>query len=311
MPLKGLRRALMEFRHLQGFIAVAEELHFGRAAAKIHMAQPALSQQIAALERELNVKLFDRNTRSVALTQGGMRLYPLAVKILDDVETAKRAVKSGGSLVGRLSFGFAGASAHAILPSLMRQLREDFPGIYVQLRGQIYTGQAVNELVEGKLDMALVRLPVSAPQLSTRVVQHERLVAVLPRDHRLATEKIIDVAELKDELFITFPGGGGSSVREAMTTATAEAGFVPNIVQEAPDSFTILDLVGAGVGVTLTVSSVADIVARMDSVVVLHIKDAPIIESAIAWRTDNDSIILKSVQKIIDRVFPTPLVDNI
>lgn len=302
----------MELRHLQGFIAVAQELHFGRAAAKIHMAQPALSQQIAALERELGAKLFDRNTRSVALTQGGLRLYPLAVKILDDVETAKRAVKSGGSLVGRFSFGFAGASAHAILPRFMRQLREDFPSIHVQLHGQVYSDHAINAVMEGKLDMALVRLPVLAPQVSTRVVQHERLVAVLPSGHRLADQDTIDVVDLKDEPFIAFPGGGGTSVRSAMTTATTEAGFVPNIVQEAPDSFTILDLVGAGVGVTLTVSSVANIVARMDSVVVRQLRyGAPIIESAIAWRTDNDSIIMKAVQETISSVFPEPLVDNV
>lgn len=297
----------MELRHINGFVAVAQELHFGRAAARLHIAQPALSQQIAALERILGVTLFDRNTRSVKLTPAGETLLPLALNILAEVDTAQRAVKSGGRLVGRVTFGFAGASAHVILPLVTRAVRAQYPGIHLQLAGQVYSGEAVNRVAEGTLDIALVRLPVRRAKVQTLVVQHEELVVALPSDHRLVGQADIDVADLADEPFVAFPGTGGSSVREAMVQVAQEAGFTPRIVQEAPDSFTILDLVGAGVGVTLTVSTVQE---RNSGAAVEYRplrNGSPVIESAIAWREDNESPALRAVLDVVRLAIPEPL----
>ncbi|MDO5701516.1 MAG: LysR family transcriptional regulator [Bowdeniella nasicola] len=298
----------MELRHINGFVAVAQELHFGRAAARLHIAQPALSQQIAALERMLGVTLFERSTRSVRLSPAGETFLPLAQRILLDVETAVRAVKSGGDLVGRVTIGFAGVSAHVVLPRLARAVRKQHPGIHLRLVGQVYSGEAVNRVAEGTIDLGLVRLPVKRAGLATYTLQRERLLAALPADHRLADREEIDLTELAQEPFVSFPGMGGSAMRAALDHVMQEVGTTPEIVQEAPDSLTILDLVAAGVGVTLTVSSVESRQRSSSEVVFVPLTGGgPIIESAMAWREDNDSPALKAVLDVVRDVIPTPL----
>ncbi|WP_431969641.1 LysR substrate-binding domain-containing protein [Nocardia sp. bgisy134] len=296
----------MEFRHLAGFVAVAEELHFGRAAERLHMAQPPLSQQIRALEKELGVALFERNTRSVRLTAAGEVLLPHARKVLDDLELARRAaVASGRGEVGRVSIGFAGASSHESLPTLTRAVRAAHPGIEVRLRGQTYAGAALNLVAARELDLGFVRLPVRREGVAVRVIQYERLVAALPAEHPLADAPDIDVADLADDAFVTFPGTQGSSVRDHLVRTALDAGFTPRIVQEAPDSYTILDLVAAGVGVTLTVSSVQHI--HRSGMVYKELRgDVPALASALAWRADNTSRALAAVLEVAEEVLPTP-----
>lgn len=303
MPGKGAR---VELRHLAGFVGVATHLHFGRAAAQLHIAQPALSQQVAALEKELGVTLFQRSTRSVSLTQAGEQLLPVALRILDDVETAKLVVQAPDGVVGRVSLGFAGASAHNVVPQVTRAVRAAYPGIRLSLLGQMYSGEVIHRVDSRKMDLGLVRLPVKHSQIETFVVQLESLIAALPSDHPLAEKDSIDVADLADSPFVTFPGTGGSSVRDALIRVTHEAGFTPRIVQEAPDSLTILDLVAAGVGVTITVSSVLHL--RRSGVVCKPLRGAlPRIESALAWRRDNESPALRAVIEVARATISTPL----
>ncbi|MBB5918223.1 DNA-binding transcriptional LysR family regulator [Nocardia transvalensis] len=296
----------MEFRHLAGFVAVAEELHFGRAAERLHMAQPPLSQQIRALEKELGVQLFERNTRSVRLTAAGDAFLPHARRVLDEVQLARRAAVAGGQgEIGRVGIGFAGASSHEAIPMLTRAVRAAHPGIEIRLRGQTYAGAALNLVADRELDIGFVRLPVRREGVAVRVIRYERLVAALPADHRLAGEPEIDMADLAEEPFVTFPGTEGSSVRDHLVRTALNAGFTPHIVQEAPDSYTILDLVAAGVGVTVTVSSVQHI--RRSGMVYKALRgDVPEIASALAWREDNTSRALAAVLRVAEQVLPTP-----
>ncbi|KFG72901.1 LysR family transcriptional regulator [Streptomyces mutabilis] len=296
----------MELRHLIAFIAVAEELHFGRAAQRLQMAQPPLSQQIRRLEKELGVQLFERNTRSVRLTSAGRSFLEPARTVLEDLDQARRAAKAAGrGEYGRVTVGFAGASSHETLPQLTRALRAAHPGIELVLEGQTYANVALSRVADGSLDLGFVRLPVSQPNVATRVIGEEELMAALPLDHPLADRDTIAVEALREEPFVSFPSNAGSSLRDATFRACEGAGFTPRLVQEAPDSYTILALVAAGVGVTLTLSSCQHI--QQTGLVYRPLAGTPIrLQAALAWRKDNPSSTLRTVLALAERVLPSP-----
>lgn len=296
----------MELRHLIAFVAVAEELHFGRAAARLQMAQPPLSQRIRQLERELRVQLFERTTRAVHLTEAGQAMLEPTRRVLDDVDTAVRAAKSGGrGELGRVSLGFSGASSHKHLPRLTGAVRRAHPGLRLVLSRQNYANDALSGVADGVLDLAFVRLPINREGVVVRIIEEEELVAALPAHHRLADSEEVSLSDLAEEQFVTFPGIIGSSVRDALVHACVEEGFNPQIAQEAPDTYTILALVAAGVGVTLTPSSVQHV---RNTELVFRPLAGPkrVLFAALAWRSNNHSAALGKVLKIAEEVLPTP-----
>lgn len=296
----------MELRHLFAFVAVAEELHFGRAAKRLQMAQPPLSQQIRQLEKELGVQLFERNTRSVRLTSAGESFLQPVRTVIDDLDTAVRAAKAAGrGEYGRVSIGFAGASSHETLPRLTRAVRAAHPGIELVMTGQTYANVALARVADGSLDLGFVRLPVTQPGVTFRVIDEEELVCALPFDHPLAARDSVPIEVLAGEPFVSFPANTGSTVRDAMVGACEAAGFNPRVVQEAPDSYTILALVAAGVGVTLTVTSVQHI--QQSGLVYRPLAGPPIRrQAALAWRADNPSAALSAVLAVAQDALPTP-----
>lgn len=296
----------MELRHLTSFIAVAEELHFGRAARRLRMAQPPLSQQIRRLEKELGVQLFERNTRSVRLTSAGRSFLKPVRRVLEDLDIAVRAAKAAGQgEYGRVTVGFAGASSHDTLPLLTRAVRAAHPGLELVLRGQTYADVALAKVADGSLDLGFVRLPADLPGVETRVIGEEELLCALPQDHPLAERERIALADLEGEPFVTFPANAGSSLRDASFRACEEAGFRPRVVQEAPDSYTILALVAAGVGVSLTLSSCLHI--QQTGIVHRPLEGPPRrLQAALAWRRDNPSAALRSVLRVAAEALPTP-----
>ncbi|TXS38955.1 LysR family transcriptional regulator [Streptomyces sp. OR43] len=296
----------MELRHLFAFVAVAEELHFGRAAKRLQMAQPPLSQQIRQLEKELGVQLFERNTRSVRLTSAGESFLQPVRTVIEDLDTAVRAAKAAGrGEYGRVSIGFAGASSHETLPRLTRAVRAAHPGIELVMTGQTYANVALARVADGSLDLGFVRLPVTQPGVTFRVIDEEELVCALPSDHPLAARDSVPLEVLAGEPFVSFPANTGSTVRDAMVGACEAAGFNPRVVQEAPDSYTILALVAAGVGVTLTVTSVQHI--QQSGLVYRPLAGPPIRrQAALAWRADNPSAALRAVLAVAEDALPTP-----
>ncbi|MEU2823719.1 LysR family transcriptional regulator [Streptomyces bacillaris] len=296
----------MELRHLNAFFAVAEELHFGRAAKRLQMAQPPLSQQIRQLERELGVQLFHRNTRSVRLTSAGESFLDPVRTVLDDLDTAVRAARSAGKgEYGRVTIGFAGASSHETLPRLTRAVRAAHPGLELVMTGQTYANTALSRVADGSLDLGFVRLPVTRPGVAHRVIDQEELICALPSDHPLARRVSVPLDVLAGEPFVSFPANSGSTVRDAMTEACESAGFTPRVVQEAPDSYTILALVAAGVGVTLTVTSVQHI--QQNGLVYRRLAGPPVrLSAALAWRPDNPSAALRAVLAVAEEALPTP-----
>ncbi|MDQ8703812.1 LysR family transcriptional regulator [Streptomyces sp. LHD-70] len=296
----------MELRHLSGFVAVAEELHFGRAAERLHIAQSPLSQQIRLLERDLGVRLFDRTTRSVRLTSAGRALLEPARHLLAEASAVRRTVLAAHlGEVGRVTLGFAGASSYSALPVLTRAVTSELPGIELVLEGQTYTGEALGRIADGSLDIGFVALPVRRG-ISARVVRVERLLLALPDSHPLAQRTEVAIAELAREPLVTFPQARGSAVREAMVQACHEAGFAPRIAQEAPDSYNLLALVGAGVGLAVVVSSARNI--QLEHVVFRPLAgdDVPVLPIALGWRTGDSSAALAAVLRVAEQVLPTP-----
>ncbi len=296
----------MEIRQLQLFLAVAEELHFGRAADRLHMAQPPLSQQIRLLEKELGVALFNRTTRSVELTAAGSALLVHARQVLDAMNEAELAAKAGGSgEYGRVRVGFAGAATRHLLPVLAREVKARFPNIELSLQGNLYANAAQEALARGDIDLGFVRLPFSLPGISYRAIEEETLVCVVPAQHHLAGRKNIAIADLAEEAFVTFPRDSGSTLRSITNKVCWDAGFSPKVVQEAPDSYTIHAMVSAGQGVSLALSSTASI--NQPGVTYLPIKgDLPRLQSAIAWKSENESAALKAVIQVAEDILPKP-----
>ena len=176
----------MELRHLRYFVAVAEERHFGRAAERLHIAQPPLSQQIRRLEAELGVTLLHRTTRSVEVAPAGEVLLVRAREILSAVDGATEDTRRAArGEFGRLAVGFTGSATYELLPKLADALRHALPGVLLDLRGEMLTPAQVASLLDGTLDLGLLRPPVRERALAVEVVRREPLVAVLPQAHPL------------------------------------------------------------------------------------------------------------------------------
>jgi DNA-binding transcriptional LysR family regulator len=243
---------MMELRHLRYFRAVAEELHFGRAAERLHIAQPPLSQQIRQLERELGVTLLTRSTRSVELTPAGQAYLRHTRKILDAVEDAGRlARRIAAGTEGQLAIGCVGSATYSLLPQLVRALGEQLPGVEVSVRGEMLAPTQLAALSAGEIDLALLRPPVQLPGLITEVVRRDRLIAVLPADHRLAGQDQLRTADLRDEDFVAHAGSGRSVMSSVVAAVCADAGFVPRVRHEVMETSTLVTLVAAGLGVAI------------------------------------------------------------
>jgi DNA-binding transcriptional LysR family regulator len=296
----------MELRHLRAFIAVAEELHFGRAADRLHIAQPPLSQQIRQLEAHLGVRLFDRSTRSVRLTSAGEALLDPARRVIEDAAQAERAARAGGrGEYGRVTLAYAGASSRFLLPQLMRAVRADYPNLELVMRGQTYANTTLALIADREIDLGFVRLPFHLPGLKYRPIEEESLLVAVPDDHPLAGETAISLSDLADEPFVSFPRSSGSTLRAITHQLGLANGFSPRVVQEAPDSYTIHSLVAAGVGVTITLSSTTHI--RQPGVTYLPILGgSPRFQSALAWHQENDSPALAAVLRVADATLPRP-----
>jgi DNA-binding transcriptional LysR family regulator len=283
----------MELRHLRYFIAVAEELHFGRAATRLFIVQPSLSQQIRQLEEELGFPLLKRTKRSVELTDAGIVFLAAAQHILVQVQEAKRAAQRAyrGEL-GRLVVGYISSSAYDLLPVILRAYRERFPHVEVALR-ELTTPAQVRGLEENELQVGLLRLPISAPLVNVEVVRREPIVCVLPEGHPLAELERIALPLLAHEPFVlqSRQHGGGYYVQLMKLCLTS--GFSPNVVQEVTETHTIVGLVAAGIGISLVPQSIRNI--RSDGIVYRELEGtAAMTEIALAWRRDAHSPIVQN-----------------
>lgn len=283
----------VDLRQLRAFLAVADELHFGRAASRLRLAQPALSQQIRRTERDLGVDLFVRTSRSVALTPAGHVLQGRARSLLDQVERdLDEVVRVGRGEAGRLDVGFV-VSALPLGPiERVQAFRQRYPLVRVEL-SEGYSSTLLARIVRGELDLAVLRDPDPTPAVRFRPFRSEPFVAAVPRGHRLADRKAIRGAELVDDPFVFFPAVAGSVATERNLAPVVVEGRRPRIVQEATTWATVLHLVGAGLGVTVAPESAT--LAAPDTVVLLPLRDDPH-RSELVWavRADDDREILRN-----------------
>lgn len=249
----------MELRHLRYFRAVAEELHFGRAAERLHIAQPPLSQQIRQLERELGVALLTRTTRSVELTPAGKAYLQRAVKILEGVDDAgDQARRLANGAEGQLTIGCVGSATYSLLPRLVLALRDTLPEVEVSVRGEMLAPAQVSALIGGEIDLALLRPPVHQDGIRTELLRRDRLLVALPAAHRLATRQDVRVQELRDEEFIAH-ASGRSVMNSLLNAVCADAGFVPQVRHEVTETSTLVTLVAAGLGVAIVPEPTAEL----------------------------------------------------
>jgi DNA-binding transcriptional LysR family regulator len=240
-----------DLRRLRYFVAVAEELHFGRAARRLNVSQPPLSVQIRTLEREIGTPLLIRTQRRVELTEAGRVLLDEARRLLDQAEAAVvHARRAAEGAVGRLTIGFVSTVDYSILPPLVRRFRQKHPGIALKLLE--LTGDRQQALLQsGELDLGLSILPSPAADLTMRPVFREPLIAAVPASHPLAGRRRIALRSLAREPFIQFPRELAAGLYDLAIAACQKAGFTPDLAQEAIQMQTILGLVAAGLGVAL------------------------------------------------------------
>ena len=291
----------MELRHLRYFVAVAEERHFGRAAERLHIAQPPLSQQIRRFEAELGEPLFFRTTRRVELSPAGEVLLERARDILAAVDSAvEDARRAARGEYGRLAIGFTGSSTYAMLPSLAAAMREELPGVVLDLRGELLTPAQVARLIDGTLDLGLLRPPVHERELETEVLHSEPLLAVLPETHPLAGADAVPLEQLKDDRFVTYPSHFRSVVHDAVEDACAAHGFTPIAAHEVGETATLVSFVAAGLGVSLVPASVRNMTVA-GAVYRPLVHDATRVELAAAWRRDDQRPVLLRALDVIRR----------
>jgi DNA-binding transcriptional LysR family regulator len=289
----------VELRHLRYFVAVAEERHFGRAAERLHIAQPPLSQQIRRLETELGVTLLHRTTRSVEVAPAGAVLLARAKEVLaavdDAVEDTRRAARGE---FGRLAIGFTGSATYALLPRLAAALRSALPGVALDLRGELLTPAQVARLLDGSLDLGVLRPPVRERALSVEVVRSDPLIAVLPRTHRLAAVDAVPLEELADEPFVVYPSHFRSVTHDAVEETCAAHGFLPRVALEVSETATLVSFVAAGVGVSLVPASVRHMTVE-GAVYRPLAGEAATVDLALAWRRDDVTPMLERALEII------------
>ncbi|UTH72700.1 LysR substrate-binding domain-containing protein [Chromobacterium sp. IIBBL 290-4] len=281
----------MELRHLRYFLAVAEELHFTRAAERLHIGQPPLSQQIQALEAELGAPLFRRHQRKVELTAAGRQLLPRARQILADSAAAMQAVRrAADGEIGELRIGFT--SSLPLTPILYHSLqnyRARYPEVKLTLREQFTAGQ-FEALEKNQLDLGFVRFNGPAPSTLIKVAElhRDRLLAVLPVSHPLASASHVSLGELFQEALIGYPQESGAGLRDVILQLARQAGMPLNIVQEAGEAITQIGLAAAGVGVAILPSPLECV--QIPAVRYVPISDEEAyLSMGIATRRDQDS----------------------
>lgn len=255
----------MEFRHLRYFVAVAEECHFTRAAERLGIAQPPLSQQIKKLEAEIGTPLFYRLTRGVELTEAGRLFLDDARAILSQVETARlRAMSVARGESGRICIGFASSAVfHPLVATLIRCYRDQYPKVTIApVEGS--TPSLVHGMDSGEIDAAVVRLPFNecGDDYHMTVLAEEEMLIVLPAHHPLAAHDAIPLNALERETLILFPRALGPGLYDSIIAACRRAGFSPALGQESPQVPSTVNMVAAGFGVSIVPASIRSVHAE-------------------------------------------------
>lgn len=291
----------LELRHLRYFVAVAEELHFGRAARRLGIAQPPLSQQIQRLEQVVGVRLFERTSRRVQLTDGGATLLVEARRVLAAATEAFEATRRAGrGELGELRVAFAATVMFLALPEVIREFRGRYPGVHLDLR-EMPTGPQLAGIKAGEIDIGFVREPRPDPELEIVTVMREPLRIAVNKSHPLAARPTIAVRHLAEEPFVLFPEELAPGLYAQVLGLCRAAGFTPRVVEESRELYTSVSLVEAGIGVSILPASVEKLGWR-------GVRYRPIPSAsaetriAAAWRKDRARPVVQAFMQVVGSV---------
>ena len=288
-----------ELRLIRYFVAVAEELHFGRAAVRLRISQPSLSRAIRDLERVLGADLLIRTKRRVRLTEAGHALLHEAPHALAEVERAcDQAQLVARGQAGQLRIGFLPSATVRLVPALVRESRKAYPALQLRLH-ELFDDPQIEALDERRLDLGILRDPRPHAELAFEPLLRERFSLAVAHDHRLASRRRVSYADIRDEGLIIWQRSMATQTYDTIIEACRSAGFSPRVVQEASSAHTIIGLVAADMGVAVLASSYS---ARSGPDVVF----VPITGSEstlyLAWRSDDESTARDHVIAIAHRV---------
>lgn len=278
----------MDLRHLRYFIAVAEELNFTRAADRLHIAQPPLSQQIRQLEEELGVTLLHRTKRHVELSEAGQVFLDHARQILRSTEVAAvQARRAQRGEIGRLSVGFFEHMSYTLLPPIFRAYRERFPDVDMDVRWFPVIGQA-DALRRGDVDISFMRPGTDSEDITTEVLVTEPFVIAVPASHPFATEDSLSLRDCAAERFVMYTPHLAPDFHDMILRMCATAGFTPRVALEVGQVYTCLGLVSSGIGLAFVPSSVQRI--HLDHLVYKPLRSRSLpVEVMLGWRRTNSS----------------------
>jgi DNA-binding transcriptional LysR family regulator len=293
----------IEIRHLRYFAILAQELHFGRAAARLGIAQPPLSQQIQRLETVLGTRLLDRTSRRVQLTDAGKVFLVEAERVLAALDLAVEAARrTGRGESGELRVAFAATVMFLALPAIIREFRDRFPRVHLDLR-EMPTGPQLTALKQGDIDIGFVREPQPDPELDIVTVMREPLRIAVNRSHPLAARPTLAVRDLAAEPFVLFPADLAPGLHAQVMALCRSAGFTPRVVEESRELYTSVSLVEAGVGVSILPASVEKLGWR-------GVRYRPIptpgaeTRIAAAWRRDRSRPVIEAFMTVVRELVP-------
>lgn len=292
---------MIDIRQLRYFQAVAEELHFGRAAARLAIAQPALSRQIQALEQELGTPLLRRTQRRVELLPAGALLLERSRAIQQELaRTLADVRRTGTGELGKLSLGFIHSSTYGLLPSVIRRFRQLYPGIELELHELPITAQHAG-LLRGTIDLGLLRIQPAPPELEVVPVLPDPFVLALPVKHPLAGRTRVRLKEVAGEPFVMFSKQEAPLLHDRVQAMCEHAGFQPNVVQRATQLHTMVGLVGGGLGIAVVPASARNLHPRQVRFVQLADKAEPV-HIALGWRRGHETPAIQSFRKVTQEV---------
>lgn len=291
----------MELRHLRYFLAVAEENNVTRAASKLGIGQPPLSQQIKQLEQEMGVDLFRRTAHGVVLTAAGEAFRVEALRVVEHARTAVRAAqRAARGDTGHLRLGFTGSAAfNPLVPKLISTFREHYVSVELTLE-EANTTQLLEGLEHGRLDAAFIRpLDTLTDTLRVKLVADEPMKVVVPSRHRLAHARRVTIKDLANEPFVIVPRAAGSTLFDEVDQACRRAGFEPIVGQLAPQMSSMVNLVAAELGIAIVPAAITQV--KVHGVRYLDIAgDAPRARLALATRVDQTSVVVENLLRLLE-----------
>ncbi|RJG02495.1 LysR substrate-binding domain-containing protein [Noviherbaspirillum sedimenti] len=289
----------MEFRHLKYFIAVAEELHFGRAAVALHISQPPLTRQIQQLEEAIGVQLFIRTPKGVELTQAGELLLQEGKNLYSLIEqTVERTRRAGQGNLGRIDIAIFGSGTLDVIPKLLLRFRTIYPDVNVVLHTMVKSEQ-INALRQRRITVGFNRLLEPYPDIRSEPVTTEPIVVAVSTQHPLAEEEEIELQALKNEPMVLFPTGARPNFIDKVMDLCRGEGFLPIASQSVGDAVTGIALVASGFGISLVPKSATTL--QLPGVVYRPLKNAPnaVVDLSCIYRHDDESPILKAFLEVV------------